>query len=113
MCGTAFRVYSEHRRARARRREVASEPLAEPVDPSLTPDQVADRARARALLDEVLDKMDLKLRQVFVLFELEEMTTTQIAELLELPTGTVASRLRRARESFQAAVKRLRAGGKA
>jgi len=55
--------------------------------------------------------MTLELRAVFVLFELEEMSTPEIADLLEIPTGTVASRLRRAREEFQKLVTRLRAKG--
>jgi RNA polymerase sigma-70 factor (ECF subfamily) len=111
LCGTASRVYSEVRRARIRRREVGGDAIAEPVDQSLGPDDLADRQKARALLDQVLDQMDEKVRAVFVLFELEELSTAQIAEMLELPPGTVASRLRRARESFGAIVKRMRAGG--
>jgi len=51
--------------------------------------------------------MDLDLRTVFVLYELEEMTMAEIATTLELPPGTVASRLRRGREAFQTAVARL------
>ncbi len=111
LCGTAARVYSEFRRARMRRREVAGDSAAEPVDLALGPDDLADRQRARALLDAVLEQMDEKTRAVFVLFELEEMSTAQIADMLDLPAGTVASRLRRARESFHAIVKRMRAGG--
>ena len=49
------------------------------------------------------------MRVVFVLFEVEEMITSEIAELFELPSGTVASRLRRARELFEQAVTRFRA----
>ena len=111
LCGTAVRVFSEHRRARMRRREVAGDAVAEPIDTKLGPDAIADRERARVLLDRVLDQMDEKLRSVFVLFELEEMSTLQIADMLALPTGTVASRLRRARESFRAIIKRMRAAG--
>ncbi len=111
LCGTAIRICSELRRARARRREVADETTTEPIDQRLGPDDLADRERARALLDEVLEQMEVKLRSVFVLFELEELSTAQIAEMLELPAGTVASRLRRARESFRAIVKRMRASG--
>jgi len=111
LCGTATRVLSEHRRARSRRREVADDSVAEPIDTTLGPDDLADREKARALLDRVLGQMDVKLRTVFVLFELEEMSTIGISEMLELPTGTVASRLRRARESFRATIKRMRAAG--
>jgi RNA polymerase sigma-70 factor (ECF subfamily) len=111
LCGTCARVLSELRRTHRRRREVSSADSSEPIDTALGPEDVADRERARAVLDGVLDQMDIKLREVFVLFELEEMSTVEIAELLELPIGTAASRLRRARESFQSIVKRMRARG--
>jgi RNA polymerase sigma-70 factor (ECF subfamily) len=45
---------------------------------------------------------------VFVLYELEGLSMAEIAGLLELPPGTVASRLRRAREEFHAQARRLR-----
>jgi RNA polymerase sigma-70 factor (ECF subfamily) len=53
--------------------------------------------------------MPIDLRAVFVLYELEQLTSAEIAELLQIPPGTVASRLRRARESFESCVARLRA----
>ncbi len=53
--------------------------------------------------------MPMEARSVFVLFELEELTVTEIARVLEVPIGTVSSRLRRARELFRAAALRLRA----
>jgi RNA polymerase sigma-70 factor (ECF subfamily) len=49
----------------------------------------------------VLEQLPLDLRAVFVLFELEGMTSPEIAELSGVPLGTVASRLRRAREHFR------------
>ena len=49
----------------------------------------------------------MDLRQVFVLFDLEELTTTEVASVLHVPKGTVASRLRRAREVFRKTVSRL------
>lgn len=106
---TALRVASTQRRTAARRREQRGGALPERADPTPHADETLDRRRARAMLDDVLAGMDLELRSVFVLFELEEMTAPGIAELLGIPTGTVASRLRRAREAFRAGVRRLRA----
>lgn len=105
--GTAIRVASDVRRSAAYRREI---PHADPgidLEGGVRPDEVLDQRRARALLDATLDAMDLDLRSVLVLFELEEMTLTEIAALLELPRGTVASRLRRAREEFAATLEKL------
>ena len=48
---------------------------------------------------------------MFVLFELEGLTSIEIAELLAIPVGTAASRLRRAREEFQLAVTKLQLRG--
>jgi RNA polymerase sigma-70 factor, ECF subfamily len=44
-----------------------------------------------------------------VLYELEGLSSPEIAELLRIPVGTVASRLRRAREAFEVEVARLKA----
>jgi RNA polymerase sigma-70 factor (ECF subfamily) len=72
-------------------------------------DEQLDDCRARALLDGLLESMPLDLRTVFVLYELEELTMQEIATLLEVPSGTVASRLRRAREEFERLSRRLQA----
>jgi RNA polymerase sigma-70 factor (ECF subfamily) len=48
---------------------------------------------------------------VFVLYELEELTMIEIARTLELPAGTVASRLRRAREVFEQRAAEALGGG--
>ena len=57
----------------------------------------------------LLDQLSLDLRAVFVLFELEELSTNEIAALLGIPAGTVSSRLHRARDEFQALCARARA----
>jgi RNA polymerase sigma-70 factor (ECF subfamily) len=109
--GTALRLASRARRTAQRRREVLDGEAIDQSDTSPGPDEQLDRARARATVDAILEGMPLELRAVFVLFELEQMTMAEIATMLELPPGTVASRLRRARESFQAATRRLAARG--
>jgi RNA polymerase sigma-70 factor (ECF subfamily) len=102
--GTAFRVASELRRKGAYRRESPEEEAGDPQDPAPGPDELTDQAHARAILDGVLDGMPLDLRAVFVLYELEEHTMSEISVLLGLAQGTVASRLRRARAHFDAAI---------
>ncbi|HEX2674449.1 MAG TPA: sigma-70 family RNA polymerase sigma factor, partial [Polyangiaceae bacterium] len=81
------------------------------IDPSPTALDLLARRQARSLLDQALDALPEDLRVVFVLYELEEQTAAQIAALLDLPPGTVASRLRRARAEFEQIAKRLKARG--
>ena len=107
----ALRIASRAHRTRHRRREVPDAEPAEHPDPTPGPDELLDRGRARAALDAILADMPIELRAVFVLYEMEEATIAEIAALLKLPAGTVASRLRRARESFKAAVRRRKARG--
>ena len=110
LTGTAFRVASNQRRGERRSSELlAEEPIARAVDPTPTPEELLDASRQRAWLDRTLDRLPIELRAVLVLFELEDLTAPEIAQLLELPVGTVASRLRRARQLFQEAAEELRA----
>ena len=66
-----------------------------------------DAQTAIQLCDLALSKVDPELAEIFVLFELEDLTSPEIAALLEIPLGTVASRLRRAREQFRMVVGRI------
>lgn len=76
---------------------------------SATLEQRLDEERARQLLYRLLAELDERFRVVFVLYELEGMTMQEIADLLEIPIGTVASRLRSGRDDFQARLARHRA----
>jgi RNA polymerase sigma-70 factor (ECF subfamily) len=103
---TALNVAAHARRTAARRREVSADEAPELIDPA-TPEQLADQKRARRLLDRVLDEMETDLRTVFVLYEFEELSMAEIAGVLSIPSGTVASRLRRARGQFKERVQAL------
>jgi RNA polymerase sigma-70 factor (ECF subfamily) len=106
--GVALRFASDVRRAEARRREHSATPLLEgAIDLEADVDVLVDQKRARELLDVVLDALSLDLRTVLMLSEGEELTMAEIAALLDVPPGTVASRLRRARQAFQAEVDKL------
>ena len=97
----ALRVAAHARRTVARRREVQSEEPPDIIESFATPEQLADQRQARVMLDRVLDQMEIDLRTVFVLHEFEELNMSEIADVLEIPRGTVASRLRRARLEFR------------
>lgn len=106
LVGIAVKVASDARRARQRRRE-STEEL--PDVAASHPDQLEllDQHRARQLLDRILESLSADLREAFVLFEIEQLTMREMAEVLAIPAGTAASRLRRAREAFQTELDRI------
>lgn len=105
LIGTALRVASDRRRQLASRATV--ELTADPVSPALPPDELLALRRARETLDEALEALNPEQRAVFVLVELEGWAAPEVAAELGVPLGTVASRLRKARELFDASVRRL------
>ena len=110
---TAFRVASDMRKRAKRRRETDDEMLRELPTESPDPEVSADSQRLAVLFDRVLSRLSLELRAVFVLYELEELTMAEIAQALQLPLGTVASRLRRGRETFERLAAEVLADGAA
>ena len=54
------------------------------------------------LLQHALARLDERLRAVVILREVEGLSYGQIAQALEIPTGTVASQLSRARTELRA-----------
>jgi RNA polymerase sigma-70 factor, ECF subfamily len=102
----ALNVAAHVRRSLARRREAPESELPESVDVA-NPEQLTLRKHDRQLVDRAIEHLTPELREVFVLFEIEERTTAEIAEQLRIPTGTVASRLRRAREQFRERLRTL------
>jgi RNA polymerase sigma-70 factor (ECF subfamily) len=106
---TAQRIASRSRRTRARRHEVSDEHADHPEDP-LDPERLADERQALDALGRILESLEEELREVFVLHEVEELTMADIAGMLKIPPGTVASRLRRARKQFEERVSRLQRG---
>jgi RNA polymerase sigma-70 factor, ECF subfamily len=108
LTAVALRVAAHTRRAQ-KRREAAHQRFVEYQSVSLAPEGFVRETEARELLDRILNKMPDDLRSVFVLFELEELTIDEVAELLSLPRGTVATRLRRARMVFHDVAKSIEA----
>jgi RNA polymerase sigma-70 factor (ECF subfamily) len=95
--GIALRVASRHRR----REQVRKSPSSSEGQVELrTPEHVATLRQRAELLQRILDRLpDLK-REVFVMFELHDMSTAEVASALGVPRGTVFSRLHAAREEF-------------
>jgi RNA polymerase sigma-70 factor, ECF subfamily len=107
--GICQRVASDHRRSAVARREVVTDG-AQFDRFALAVTDLADQRdqkRRADVAEAILAKLPEEQRLVFVLFELEEQSGEQIAELLAISVGTVRSRLRLAREQFRREVKRL------
>jgi RNA polymerase sigma-70 factor, ECF subfamily len=103
------RVASDYRRSAPFRREITTDAVEiDSFGGAHDESSHGAEARERAqVADAILDKLPEPQRVVFVLFELDEMSGQDIAELLGVSVGTVRSRLRLAREAFSREVKRL------
>ena len=55
----------------------------------------------RELLQQALEELPLEFREVLILREFEELSYKQIADIADVPIGTVMSRLARARTRLQ------------
>ena len=105
----ALRVAADARRALGRRREVSLEETVEiSAEPAAPPEELLDEKRALAELGAHLSHLPDEMREAFVLFEIEELSAPEVAALLGVPVGTVASRVRRARESIRQHLTRKR-----
>jgi len=85
----------QHLRRNRRSRHVPLE--REPVD-AARHEQDEER---KELLDKALSDIDPELRSIFLLREVEELSYREIAEALQIPEGTVGSRLNRARRDLR------------
>jgi RNA polymerase sigma-70 factor (ECF subfamily) len=78
----------------------AFEPAADPLPP-----EGSERREERDRLQTALARINPEDRQILLLREMEGLDYAQISSILEVPVGTVRSRLHRARESLREAFK--------
>jgi RNA polymerase sigma-70 factor (ECF subfamily) len=96
---TAFRLALDHRRAQKRRQTREDVVGTERVAPVSVEDEVA-RREARAAVAEAVHALPEKLRLVTVLAAIEGRDLAAVARLLDVPEGTVKSRLHLARKAL-------------
>lgn len=106
LTGIALRVASHVRRAR-RRRDAAHRRFGDYLAVVSSAWSCSDRTEMRELLGRALHGMPSDLRQVFVLLELQQLTTAEAAKCLGLPRSTLATRLKRARLLFHEVTRSL------
>jgi RNA polymerase sigma-70 factor (ECF subfamily) len=109
LSGIVRRVVSDHVKKRGNQ-PTGLEPLGE-EDAGQSLDERGlelelERRAAMKLVDELLAKMTNVQAEVFVLYELEQLTTREIAELTATNENTVQTRLKAARKLFQAGIER-------
>ena len=109
--GICLRVAAGYRRRAHRRHERPLETDPQSSDAHAahqqSPERAAQAAEARRKLDAVLDTLPLDKRAVLVMFEIDALSCAEIASVLEVPLGTVHSRLHAARAAFAQALKRM------
>lgn len=106
---TAIRVAKTVAR---KHRRISLEGELEHPDLGVSAEALDRRELAVKILDRVLRQLDEDLVTVFTLFEIEGFSSPEIAEILDIPLGTVASRLRRAREGFRKAARAVELEGR-
>jgi RNA polymerase sigma-70 factor, ECF subfamily len=105
--GIVLRIARNYRRREHRKGGLASLDVAHELpDAAPGPHEEAATAEELRRLTELLNALDEDKREVFVLFELEQMSAPEIAEMLGVNVNTVSSRLRAARRALDAAVER-------
>jgi len=90
-----------HVRAASRRRSAMGRLALEPEGNSQDPEQVQRRKELASLLTRALDTLPLEQRVAFVLCEVEERTSREVAEITGVPEGTVRTRLHHAKKKLR------------
>jgi len=90
---------NEALRARKRRTFANADALPEVVAPPPAPSE--EDAPTLATLEKLLRKLSDEFRSIVVLRDVEGLSYSEIAETLEIPIGTVESRLFRARQELR------------
>jgi len=105
--GIALRVARDFRRRVQRKGNLAE--LPEHLTASNSdPQRAAEARQSLQLLYEYLNFLDDEKREVLVMVDLQELRVTEVAEVLGVNVNTVYTRLRAAREQFEAAVQETR-----
>jgi RNA polymerase sigma-70 factor, ECF subfamily len=102
------RTASNHRRARRVHADASSGPPGdgEALSREPTPLENTERNAGFQLLMSLLDQLDGPKREIFALVDVEDLSVPEAAEVLGIPLNTAYSRLRVARQNFEAALAR-------
>ncbi|HXU05897.1 MAG TPA: sigma-70 family RNA polymerase sigma factor [Polyangia bacterium] len=100
--GICMRVAANYRRRRRWTREVLSGGIEDERPSALAAaDDILVRREQRELAERALNRLEVAKRATFVMFEIESLSCNEIAELMNVPVGTVYSRLHSARRQLE------------
>ena len=100
--GICMRVAANYRRRRRWTHEVLSGGGEQDRPSGLAAaDDVLVRREQRELAERALNRLEMAKRATFVMFEIESLSCLEIAELMNVPVGTVYSRLHSARRQLE------------
>jgi len=100
-----FRTACDHRKRADIRRERLSE--SGEVDGLAPPAMEDDMFDATRTLEKLLPLLSTDHREVLIMVDVEEQSPSDVAEALGIPVNTVYSRLARARQEFEAVLRRF------
>jgi RNA polymerase sigma-70 factor, ECF subfamily len=106
--GVAHHLLVEHIRAGHRREAIETFAAAQPQS-ILTPTNVVRLRQEQVLLLRALEDLPLDIQILIALHYVQGLRSREIAEVLEIPTSTVTTRLQRAREALKTRVETMRA----
>ena len=88
---------------RREKRQIAAEDITEvsAPDPGPSPQQQAERSETRQAVRDAMGQLSPEYRQIVVLRFLQELSYEEIGAVLKLPSGTVKSRLNRAKSQLK------------
>jgi RNA polymerase sigma-70 factor, ECF subfamily len=101
LIGIAVNHARHHVRAAARRRNAFDKLGREPLAPAVDPEHDARRRELARVLTRALDDLPLDQRVAFVLCEVEERTSREVAEIVGVPEATVRTRLFHAKKKLR------------
>ena len=109
--GIAANLCRHHKRSAGRQGKFHERLECEESPADAGPANELERQQDIALVQDVVQSLPFKQREVFVLFEIESLPGKEIATLLQIPLGTVWTRLHEARHRFRDRITKQAAAG--
>jgi RNA polymerase sigma-70 factor (ECF subfamily) len=109
--GICRRVAANYRRRHSYKRTDVTDGLRAVDAPlQIAADEMLVRREERVIAEQILAKLSLEKRAVFIMFEIEGLSCQEIADVTGSPIGTVYSRLHGARAQVERALAQASAG---